>query len=31
MPSDQLAMLIILLFPGILLSAIVMFSFAKGG
>ncbi len=31
MTIDQLALLIVLLFPGILLSALVMGSFAKGG
>ncbi len=31
MTGDQLLLLITLLFPGILLSALVMASFAKGG
>ncbi len=31
MTPDQLLMLIVLLIPGILLSALVMGSFAKGG
>jgi len=31
MTGDQLLMLIVLLIPGLLLSALVMGSFAKGG
>jgi hypothetical protein len=31
MTSDQLLMLVVLLIPGLLLSALVMGSFAKGG
>ena len=31
MTGDQLLMLVVLLAPGILLSALVMASFAKGG